>query len=289
MGKSKRLLLTVMAGEILLQLLLLMDSDGKPTVIVLGVCGIILVIVETVYLFKKIVREIDEVYLEENLKIASQQEKHREIRKADVQKKAEENRRIKSELLEMISRIESGVPDGNEGGQRLEEISEMTGKIEETLKKTREKIWCENTLVNMIMEEKEGIAKRYGIRLKAALYVPEDLPVNSLDLCSIFVNLLDNAIEAAGQMTENERKIEIKASIISGCLVLKTRNPFSESEAVTKRQKIFRKAQGEVHGVGLRILKETARKYGGNLIISEDGGIFSTVMWIDCRENRREG
>ena len=49
-------------------------------------------------------------------------------------------------------------------------------------------IWCKNTVINILLEDKEQIAHKYGIVFKAALDVPENLSISSPDLCSVFAN-----------------------------------------------------------------------------------------------------
>jgi sensor histidine kinase regulating citrate/malate metabolism len=77
------------------------------------------------------------------------------------------------------------------------------------------KKYCSHPVVNAVLTQKCVLAELMDISMDIDVYVPDDSEIQSIDLCSVFSNLLDNAIEACGKLSDNitEKHIEIKAGI----------------------------------------------------------------------------
>lgn len=54
-----------------------------------------------------------------------------------------------------------------------------------------------NLLVNAILQDAATRADRSSIRMENEVVIPDELPFPETDLCSLLMNLLDNALEAA--------------------------------------------------------------------------------------------
>ena len=99
----------------------------------------------------------------------------------------------------------------------------------------------------------------------------------SIDITTIFGNLLDNAIEAAEKL-EGEKYISIKigsyhkmiaASIENNCGEVKWKNGFPVS------------AKGKGGGIGLLNVQSSVKKYDGNLILKSDGNKFIAELFLN--------
>ncbi len=129
-------------------------------------------------------------------------------------------------------------------------------KFQERLESAGTPGYCQNTVVNAIISEKEKEFQRLGIKTSIRLLIPHSLNIDPLHLCSLFSNLLDNALEAVEELEEAERKIQIDASIRGSYLVVKVQNPSTKGHADRKRRK--------GRGYGAQILKSLARTYDGS-------------------------
>ena len=105
------------------------------------------------------------------------------------------------------------------------------------------------------------------------LRVPETLDIEEIDICKAYVNIFDNAINAAEALEDN-RYIKIKSFVDEndGMLYISSENAVAPDYEEKKK-----KRTGE-HGYGLRILRDTAEKYGGRLVIDDKGDTFTVVM-----------
>lgn len=127
------------------------------------------------------------------------------------------------------------------------------------------------------------MAARQGISLQVSVEMPEDLFVEKVDLCSIFSNLLDNAIHAAAQVSEN-RYVYMAASVFGGCCTIITVNSYGQdSEKPFVSTASVGKA--DIHGgYGLCILRSIGKKYGGELITKTENGQFTARLILNLTE-----
>ena len=153
-----------------------------------------------------------------------------------------------------------------------------------------------NQVIDALLNTKYSIAKENGIQFLLKIFIPEELPVNQcdlgvvlgnaldfmdiMDICSIFGNALDNAIEATEKCTGNNKDIEIAMGIKKQSLVLVIKNPY---EGYLKQDKsgklISTKNDFRRHGYGISSIQKVADKYGGDVIIeTQDGKFVLTVM-----------
>lgn len=280
---GKLLLAGGAAIQTILLLFLIYDSVKRSSMnAVYAACtGVLIVCGETIYLFRTITYEINSAYEEEYLRLKKHQDEYARIRAQFASLGDEETHKIKNHLLSALSRMEDSLRQKSSDESPADSFRAFAGDIESMFDQTRKTLWCKNTIVNILIEDKKQIADLYNIRMDTALDVPENLPVSLTDLCSVFANLLDNALEAAGQMDDNKKWISIKATVISGYFVLKVENSCQPDIKRRGEQRIFRRKAGEIHGIGLRIVKKTAEKYGGKLLTEEKNGIFRAIVYME--------
>ena len=115
--------------------------------------------------------------------------------------------------------------------------------------------------------------------MKIGVSVPEYSAIAPIDLCSLFSNLLDNAIEACDKLPENagQKVIHIKAAIQAGFLIVKTENTYCQP--VQRSGEILKtsKQDGINHGYGLQLVRRIADQYEGQINIEYDDMIFRVL------------
>lgn len=129
--------------------------------------------------------------------------------------------------------------------------------------------YCQNVIVNVILEEKAKKMKEIGISFYSDVTLPENLPIAMVDLCSIFSNLLDNAIESCRAQGD----IRVLCYLRSGYCIVNVTNSFAENMTPLKPSK-----DPEWHGYGLLILNSIAEKYHGEFLTAIDNGYFTANM-----------
>ncbi|CVI64985.1 sensory histidine kinase DcuS [Clostridiales bacterium CHKCI001] len=130
--------------------------------------------------------------------------------------------------------------------------------------------FCENKILDFILQSSYSHAKELGISLDFDVVLPDSIGVENIDLCSIFSNLLNNAIHAA-QKTENPF-ISLKISYSNNKLIVELSNTTLEKELEYRDPKF--------HGYRLLILNDLAKKYNGNFSTQKKEGIFYAYFSI---------
>ena len=137
---------------------------------------------------------------------------------------------------------------------------------------------CENRALDTLVALKARECEEAGIELACTLDVPEEVALSDLELCSIFSNVLDNAIAAAREVPEGERRVQVAAAVRAGMLVVEARNTCAPDAA----PRAAARGVADEHGWGLRILSELARSHGGKLEARREGGEFVTHIAVEA-------
>ena len=148
-------------------------------------------------------------------------------------------------------------------------IQEMLHKIEAT----KEYLYCEIPVVNVILSEKEAVCRRNNTQLQTEFLLPDKVSIASIDLCSIFSNLLDNAIRSCAQRPLGQpRNIQLRCKMQGDYLIIHCQNTASGGP----------KRHPEGTGYGTKILKDIARKYDGKFQTEFSDGVFIARVVVLC-------
>lgn len=150
---------------------------------------------------------------------------------------------------------------------------EMAEKLKAKLSDISDIEYCENKIVNIVLTLKTKEARSLGIDTNISVSVPESIGIDKIDLCSIFSNLYDNAIEACKKV-ESPRKIEINTGTKLNYLIIK----FINTSDFTVREKdgelLTTKDDAKNHGLGIKIINEIAEKYNGSFEYENHDNLF---------------
>ncbi len=252
-----------------------------PWAIAVAVAGMILYIMADIFLFQVILADSQRERLAAQLEVMNLQAGRELEYYHFINEKIQENRMLRHDFgnqLQMIyDLIQNDRMSEAETPTELSKVMEVSGAGWGASFPAN---FCENRIVNVILEEKTRIAVRHGVALYASVELPEKFFVKEVDLCSIFTNLLDNAIRAAARVSEN-RRVHVTASVSGGCCRITTVNPCCrDSERFSVPTFSVRKT--DVHGgYGLWILRSIGETYGGELITQEKNGQFTASLTLN--------
>ena len=103
--------------------------------------------------------------------------------------------------------------------------------------------------------------------------------VDPLDLCTIFGNALDNAIESCRQQENPEnRQISIRTVSRGTAVVLVFRNTFAMRPVLRDGLPVSTKADKANHGYGLRNIRYVMERYGGEISCRVSGEEFVLTL-----------
>ncbi|MGL5382467.1 MAG: GHKL domain-containing protein [Culicoidibacterales bacterium] len=121
----------------------------------------------------------------------------------------------------------------------------------------------EHRIINAMCQQKVELGGSDAIQFVMDLRIPAKLNIADFDLCVIFGNLFDNAIEAVKKCPLDQREIHVQAYLKNENFVLVMANDFV-GELKQKNQRLVTSKQDEVlHGIGLGNVIQVVEKHGG--------------------------
>lgn len=127
-----------------------------------------------------------------------------------------------------------------------------------------------NKILNGLIGEKMQLAALHEIDINACFDFSVGAFIDDMDICAIFGNAIDNAIEASCKVSETDkRSILIKSSVSSNHLVITFMN-YYEGELQKRNGLPVSTKTGRMHGIGLNSIARSVKKYGGTMVSSTD-------------------
>ena len=139
-----------------------------------------------------------------------------------------------------------------------------------------------NAVVDSLLNIKVVSAELHKTEIQFDGVIPEQ-GIEPKDMCICFGNLLDNAIEACVALPEEiERKITIQTFINNNVLMLSFINPVSGPKKLSGGElPKTTKKDIKVHGIGLKNVRDIAKKYNGRLNLSMKNGFFNADVLLE--------
>ena len=156
---------------------------------------------------------------------------------------------------------------------------------------------CENKTIDALLTLKALEAEGDFVGFSFSGGVPEGMGIDDLELCSVFSNLIDNALNAARCVEGEGRFVDIACSVKGAYLILKVTNgtdggSFTLPKKVAFRGKSAKRLGGSSvfsdrslpeHGWGLRIVQDICARYEGELSLESEGdGKVTATAVLSC-------
>lgn len=147
--------------------------------------------------------------------------------------------------------------------------------------KIRPVIQSGNDMLDTILCGRLSTAMDAGIQVEIIRAdAPEKLPVSDADLCSTVMNLIDNAIAAARTAEHPYIKLDLHQK--SDFFVFVCENSMTAEKAAAVTEKTVPK-----HGLGLKIIRQIAERYGHLLTMEADGNTYKVSLAIPLPQPSR--
>lgn len=165
---------------------------------------------------------------------------------------------------------------------KTEHILKIIKELNIELENNEMKSYCEIPVLNAILTEKSLWAKKYKINFDSYIEPGVNLGhVTDSDLVTILGNLLDNAIRAAANCEQNKNvKIRIFMQNGGNLCVIKIINMFTEKLRRNDKGFLTTKKENGIHGIGLKSVESTAKKYDGHLECFIEDKEFQAVVLL---------
>ena len=134
-----------------------------------------------------------------------------------------------------------------------------------------------NPALDAILSAKKAIAESKEISFESQIQIPQKLYVEATDMCVIFGNAIDNAIEACEKIKEAPKKISVTLICQDKRVFCKIINTTAE-----RSKSIFKttKSDTQNHGFGLDNIKTALAKYNSEPTITQTNNEFTLKFII---------
>ncbi len=186
--------------------------------------------------------------------------------------KHQETAVLRHEWKNQLSALRLLAESGDAGAlrARLDELSGMLDRLDP-------RQYTEHRAINAILQNAAAQAARQQVSFRCSALVPAGLKLDEADLCTLLINMLDNAIEAASRVQEpRRREVSCHIKYHRGYLAVSCSNGYSGQLRLDDAGRPLTDKQGPgEHGLGLMQIRAVAEKYHSRLNISYDGETFT--------------
>lgn len=210
-------------------------------------------------------------------------EKKLAILQGDMTRQSYENLRLHNEEV-MILRH-----DMNRHFQYLRSITtdERAAEYLDALigqsERVRPILQCGHEMLDVILGSRAAIAASSGIELNITrAAAPDALPLADADLCSLMMNLLDNALEAARTSGAEKPCIRLDLHMKNDFFVFICENSTAPAPPDPAQKETVPK-----HGLGLKIVSQIVDKYGLLMHTEQTDGLYRVHLAIQLHQPSR--
>lgn len=256
-------LITCTVGLTALMLLKSVDFDGtvQVYVTVIALCTAVMVMI----FWYLMIKSGKEAQIKTDLMLSRQREElykssvlstHEQIEKISVIKHD-----MKSKMMSICMLISQGEYD------RAKALCDSAG---EALSAAYTPVHTDNPTLNAIMNVE--LEKAQSNEINCTYEIAETLKnMRDGDVISLIANLCDNAIEYLAQLPREQRHMSLSISSYKSYCKIVCKNAVASSVLAENPDLNTTKDDKTLHGKGMDILRTIAKKYGGELLINEDG------------------
>lgn len=148
---------------------------------------------------------------------------------------------------------------------------------------------CGNRTVNAVIAVEQARARRAGVTLDCRIEVPARLGVRDSDLCSLLMNLVNNAVEYLERNPElTDRTVTLRMRLVGGTLFAEVVNALAEGDGSAALRLRTSKKDKQLHGYGSKIVSAIADKYNGGVRYAAEGNVFRASVTLTEREEEAQ-
>ena len=214
------------------------------------------------------------------LRIRNERFLEAELVAANIYREAQEDTRAFRHDIKNNLSIISELMSKNKYTEAEAYINELCGKISSL----SPRIVTGDEMLDSIITSKLTEFDRSGIKLTITGVIDGGLEWKAIDICSVFSNLLDNAIEACRKIPEvDKRYINIQFRQTALQRMINISNSIQDEVdcvEINEVEKYTSKANKKNHGYGLKNIRTSLDKYGAVMRISSDSKEYMTSIMI---------
>lgn len=142
-------------------------------------------------------------------------------------------------------------------------------------------VYANNQLLSYITGYAVKQAQAKSIRFSHTIELPENIGMSDSDLYSLFINIIDNALEAALLVKDAaDRHIGLACNMKNGFMHVSCKNSRANDVVFEDGRYVTIKSGDGKHGLGLGIIERIVEQYHGVMDIEHDEGTFTIRLVV---------
>ncbi len=215
---------------------------------------------------------IFEMYYRSSLK------KEYEIMK-ELRKEEKKQYMVSKETIDMINikchdfrhQIRKLGREENINEDRIKDINRLINIYDTTVKTS-------NETLNVILSEKSLTCSKWGINFSCIVNGNLISFMDEEDIYSLFGNIVDNAIDAVKNLSEDKRIINLKIKSVGNMVSISESNYLNDKLIMKDGLPKSNKNDPIHHGYGMKSIQSVTEKYKGTMEISTDNNKFTITL-----------
>lgn len=244
----------------------------RPEDIPLAVMILALIALAYVTIFQVLFEQLHILEAQERQRVLEAQTVIMSQRAEDI-RRAEETMRIERHDMRHQLQTVASLVQREDSSAVLDYVCKSQEKLDSIVPKR----YCTNPVLDAVLANAATRAEQVGITLELAVALPEELPVDVLELSIVFANALENAIQAVGELPADRRRIVCK-SVTRPRFMMEISNPYEGEIAFDQRGIPVTETLG--HGIGTRSIVAFAEKYHALFLFRAEDGWFKLQIAI---------
>ena len=155
--------------------------------------------------------------------------------------------------------------------EEYQEASDYIEKVYGDMQSVSRAMRTDNPAINALLRAKIASCEQDGIQVTlSSLGSWKNLPMPAWEMCRVFSNIIDNAVDALKNTTEKQLSIDLKEDLHVFSFSVTNNGPMIPP---TLAKRIFEagiSSHGEGRGMGLYIVRTTIENYGGTVSVHSD-------------------
>ena len=162
----------------------------------------------------------------------------------------------------------------------LEQINTCLSASLQSVESDRVLPLCSNAAIDAIAQHYAALARQNAIDLRIDIKLPEPLLFSEGDLCVVFGNLFENAVEACLRQNGANPFISVKLGISGkGSVVISIKNSYDH--IICKKDDVFMSSKRHAEGIGIHSVRRITEKYSGFAKFNYDPHVFEASVLLN--------
>ena len=172
------------------------------------------------------------------------------------------------------------------GEQDADKRNEFLDKMEQDIKSFELQNKTGNAVLDTILTGRSLYCYKHGITMTSVADGKLLDFMEVVDICNIFGNALENAIESVLTIEDKEKRlIHITVSQVNDFVMIKIENYFEGDIKTEEGEYLTTKSDKKYHGYGIKSIRYTADRYDGAVYINTDNNWFDMKILIPIKKS----